>query len=82
MIVIRTPWDYFLKFEEFSKWLSALKNIKTPIWNSLDVINKNIHKFYLKDFEDSGIPIIPTFFAEKNSKIDLNNLLKAQNSFH
>jgi glutathione synthase/RimK-type ligase-like ATP-grasp enzyme len=75
MIVIRTPWDYFLRFEEFSNWLSSLRNIKTPVWNSLDVISKNIHKFYLKDIEADGLKIIPTVFVEKKSKNDLNNVL-------
>ncbi len=75
MIVIRTPWDYFLRYEEFSNWLSGLRNIKTPVWNSLDVISKNIHKFYLKDFETAGIPIIPTVFVNKHSNTDLNKVL-------
>ena len=76
MIVIRTPWDYFLRFEEFSKWLNSLRKIKTPVWNSVDVIEKNIHKFYLKDFETAGIPIVPTVFVNKNFKTDLNQVLK------
>lgn len=79
MIVIRTPWDYFLRFEEFSEWLSALRDIKTPVWNSLDVISKNIHKFYLKDIESAGLPIIPTVFVTKNSNTDLNTVLKEKN---
>ncbi len=75
MIVIRTPWDYFLRIDEFSNWLSSLRNIKTPVWNSLDVIEKNIHKFYLKDIEAAGLSIIPTVFVNKNSNTDLNHVL-------
>jgi glutathione synthase/RimK-type ligase-like ATP-grasp enzyme len=79
MIVFRTPWDYFLRFEEFSGWLRSLRKVKTQIWNSLDVIGKNIHKFYLKDIDAAGFPVIPTVFINKSSKTDLNKILKEKN---
>ena len=79
MIVFRTPWAYFLRFGEFSEWLSLLRKVKTPIWNSLDVIDKNIHKFYLKEYSEDGIPVIPTEFVERKSEIDLNSFLETRN---
>lgn len=79
MVIIRTPWDYFLRYEEFSIWLESLKKINTPIWNSLDVIYENIHKFYLKDIENNGIPIIPTEFIPKNSIVSIDDILDKRN---
>ena len=79
MVIIRTPWDYFLRYEEFSNWLETLKKINTPIWNSLNVISENIHKFYLRDIEKKGIPIIPTEFITKNSAVSIHDILNKKN---
>lgn len=70
-IVIRTCWDYFLKFDEFCKWLDRIEKENIIVWNSLSVIRKNIHKFYLKEIQKLGAEIIPTVFIKKNSKISL-----------
>ena len=77
LIIIRTPWDYFRRYEEFNKWLTKLKEVKTPVCNSLGVIFKNIHKFYLKELIASGVPVIPTVFVNKNSKENLDEILEA-----
>ena len=79
MIIIRTPWDYFLRYKEFSDWLESLTKINVPIWNSLKVISENIHKFYLKDIENNGIPIIPTEFIPKSSLISIHDILDKRN---
>lgn len=70
-IIIRTCWDYFLKFEEFCKWLERIEKENIIVWNSLSVIRKNIHKFYLKEIQMLGTEIFPTVFLNKNSKINL-----------
>ncbi len=79
MVIIRTPWDYFLRYEEFSGWLESLKKVKAPILNSLKVISENIHKFYLKDFEANGIPIISTEFIAKGSTVNIQDILNKRN---
>ena len=78
-IIIRTCWDYFLKFDEFCKWLDRLEKDSIIVWNSLNVIRKNIHKFYLRDIKKYGAEIIPTIFINKNSKINLAGEMNKNN---
>src|SRR5205085_103418 len=47
--------------------------------NSTKVISENIHKFYLKGFEDNGIPIIPTEFISKVSSISISDIMDKRN---
>ncbi len=77
-LIIRTPWDYFLKFSEFSGWLNYIESEKIKIYNPLDIIRWNIHKFYLKELEEKGVSIIPTVFINQNSSD--NNLYEIMKS--
>lgn len=67
-VIIRSPWDYMYRFADFSAWLQQRS---IPIFNPPDVIRYNIHKFYLRDFEQQHIPIVPTVFIDKNSACSL-----------
>lgn len=72
-LIFRNTWDYYEKEDEFRKWLEKLnfQNIKTV--NPLTLIQWNLHKFYLKELEEKGIPILKTFFLEKGSFFDFEN---------
>jgi glutathione synthase/RimK-type ligase-like ATP-grasp enzyme len=67
-----TTWDYFERFEEFSKWFEKVKN-ETLLINSHQTIKWNLDKHYLKDLEKAGINIPETLFAEIKSNISLND---------
>ncbi len=69
-IIIRNTWDYFHRRLEFENWIQALLTLKVPIFNEPQIILKNLHKFYLRDFENSGIVIIPTGFISNNDTFD------------
>ena len=69
-----TTWDYFERFEEFSKWFEKVKN-ETIFINSHQTIKWNLDKHYLKDLEKTGINIPETIFAEQNEKISLNEFI-------
>ena len=72
-ILFRTIWDYFKRFEEFFLWLEEIKD-QTKLINSYDLIKWNINKHYLKDLQEKGIQIVPTFFADKNCAQSLYNI--------
>jgi hypothetical protein len=71
LTVIRTCWDYFLKYDEFVKWLKFLQEQNVNLLNSLKTVNENRHKYYLKDLQTKGIKILDTVFINKNSSPDL-----------
>lgn len=56
-VVIRSPWDYHLNPDTFTKWLDG---IAVPCFNAPAVMKWNIHKSYLLELEKRGVAIPPT----------------------
>jgi len=69
--LIRTTWDYqHGKREAFVDWAQRTAAM-IPLFNPPLVIRWNTHKFYLRELEQRGAPIIPTIWLEAGSSIDL-----------
>lgn len=77
-ILFRTTWDYFERFEEFSKWLVQVSS-QTILLNSEKLIRWNIDKHYLLDLHKKGVNIAPTHYIEQGSKTTLRELHKQLN---
>ncbi len=74
-LVFRNTWDYFEKEQEFILWLDHIKKLGIKTLNSIDTVKNNIHKFYLKELEQNGIPIIKTVFINKTEQLDVAKLI-------
>ena len=72
--VIRSTWDYHLHHDTFLQWVDEVL-IETHLLNPAHIIRWNAHKFYLRELENAGIPIVPTFWLECGTVIDLRHLL-------
>lgn len=68
-----TTWDYFDRYEEFSKWLEDIRS-KTLLINPYETIKWNLDKHYLNDLEEAGINVPETIFVEAGKDIDLLQL--------
>ncbi len=80
-ILVRTPWDYFERSEQFIKWFTAA-SAKTTFINSAELITWNFDKNYLKQLKSKGIHIPKTYFIQKGSDLTLESALKnAEHSF-
>lgn len=64
-VIIRNTWDYYLQYQNFTNWLQSLHNQRISVYNPLELIFWNIHKFYLKGLSQKGIKIIPSFFVDR-----------------
>jgi len=73
-LIFRNTWDYYEKEITFKAWLHKLENQKIKTLNSLSLIQWNLHKFYLKELEEKGIPILKTFFLEKGKPFDFDTI--------
>lgn len=71
--IFKTTWDYFDRFEEFSKWLNDTSK-KTNFINPIETILWNIDKHYLLDLKEKGINIPETIFIEQGDKRKLKDL--------
>ena len=72
-ILFRTTWDYFDRFNEFSKWLNTVSK-QTILLNSEEIIRWNIDKHYLQDLQKKEIHICESYFIETIEKRSLKEL--------
>ena len=58
LVVLRTPWDYHQRPEEF---LAAVRRIAsvTTLVNPADLVAWNHHKRYLAELAAAGVPVVP-----------------------
>ncbi|CAF1098367.1 unnamed protein product [Adineta steineri] len=75
-IIVKSPWDYHYKLDQFNTWLEMLKYQNIRILNPYDRIKWNSDKHYLQHIENAGLKIIPTFWLKKNEKPDLLKYFK------
>lgn len=68
--IIRTTWDYMERPDAFFKKLELISS-QTKLYNSLDTVKWNIHKSYLKRFEEHGVNIVPTIFFRHNEELNI-----------
>jgi glutathione synthase/RimK-type ligase-like ATP-grasp enzyme len=68
--IIRTTWDYMEYPEEFFQKLEKISQ-QTKLLNGLPTVKWNIHKSYLKKFQDRGITIVPTVFFKDSEALML-----------
>lgn len=73
--VFRTTWDYFDRFTEFSQWLDRAA-AQTRLLNDLPLVRWNMDKHYLADLAQAGIPVVPSYFIECGTRIDIPRLLR------
>jgi glutathione synthase/RimK-type ligase-like ATP-grasp enzyme len=66
LVVIRTPWDYFARLEEFLAWVRRVDRA-TRLCNPLAIIEANIHKGYLLALEAAGVPVVPTTLVTRGA---------------
>ena len=64
-VIVRSPWDYQSRFQEFLSVLRAIDRSGTALWNPLPLLEWNLHKSYLLELQARGVPIVPTIRAEK-----------------
>jgi hypothetical protein len=75
-VVIRSCWDYHLKYEAFLSWIGSLEGARIPVWNSAALVRWNANKSYLRDLEAKGISIVPTFWPEAGDPVCLREKLR------
>lgn len=62
-LVLRSTWDYFLRYAEFSSWLEHIEGLN--VWNPLPLVRWNSDKRYLEQLAAQGIRIPPTRFVQE-----------------
>ncbi|MEM8567950.1 MAG: hypothetical protein AAGF85_15920 [Bacteroidota bacterium] len=71
-LVIRSVWDYHKRPEEFTEWLLEIKTQNVAVFNSVDLIIKNMDKRYLLELKNKKIPIVPTEVLQRNTPVEID----------
>jgi len=61
--VLRSPWDYHLRCDEFLAWVARVPRLLNPP----EVVRWNAHKGYLRDLAARGAPTIPTQWLSRGA---------------
>ena len=59
LTVLRSPWDYISRRDEFVTWAHSVPRLANPA----GIVAWNTDKTYLRDLDRAGVPIIPTDFV-------------------
>ncbi len=73
-VVVRSPWDYFLRAHEFHQWLDRLERERIPVHNDVRILRWNADKSYLRDVGARGVPVIPTRWLAAGATASLAEL--------
>ncbi len=75
-VLLKSPWDYFDRVEEFYHWLDELERAGVRLLNPAAVVRWNANKRYLLDMERAGIRIVPTRLLPRGEAVDAAALLE------
>jgi len=64
LVVVRTPWDYTERPGAFLDVLAEIEARGVPLENRRSVVAWNLHKGYLRELEERGVPIVPTTWGK------------------
>lgn len=62
-VLLRSVWDYHVRFLEFTEWLGQLDKAGVPVLNDTDLIRWNADKQYLLELREQGVAIVPSQVA-------------------
>jgi len=74
-VLLRTPWDYQDKLAAFVPWVRHVGSV-TRLFNPAPVVQWNVHKHYLRDLERCGVPIAPTVWLDRGTRVDVARLVR------
>lgn len=75
--VLRSTWDYLHHLEAFLSWSERAARA-APLWNPPALVRWNAHKFYLRELEERGFPIVATEFLPRGAEARLADVMAAR----
>ncbi len=77
-LVIRSPWDYFMRAAEFRPWLDARIASGVRMCNDGAILAWNYDKAYLQELAAAGVSLVPTIVVDRGATADIAALARAR----
>ncbi len=74
LVLIRTTWDYQYKKELFAKKIQQIST-QARLVNPANIVLWNMNKKYLVEFQEKGLPVIPSIYRENINAQEIEKLL-------
>lgn len=74
-VVVRSIWDYHLKYARFQAWLDELDASGVPVHNPTAILRHNANKQYMLELEAAGVRITPTRVVLRGERASLPDIL-------
>lgn len=74
LVILKSPYDYHNRLDEFRVWLHKLATAGVQLLNPVEMVLWNADKHYLKEIAAAGFDIIPSVFLEHDTVTDLASL--------
>lgn len=77
LAVLRSPWDYVPRYDEFLAWLDRTDRC-TTVLNRPEVVRWSSDKHYLADLAAGGVAVAPTRFCEPGDPLPLADEIRGE----
>jgi glutathione synthase/RimK-type ligase-like ATP-grasp enzyme len=74
-LIIRSTWDYHLRYAEFLAWLQHVIASGARLYNAPSLLMWNMDKVYLRELEAEGVPLLPTVFVGQGEAVSLADVI-------
>lgn len=68
LLVLRTPWDYSEREQEFRAWLEDAQQ-RASVLNSPALVEWNLDKVYLAELQARGVAVVPTAWVRTEKEL-------------
>ncbi|UCC14048.1 MAG: hypothetical protein JSW21_11925 [Gammaproteobacteria bacterium] len=73
LCVLRSCWDYPMNPQRFRVWIEDAAS-RVTLLNPAPVVSWNLHKGYLREIFEAGVPIVPTRWLDAGQDCELSEL--------
>lgn len=77
LVVLKSPWDYFDRVQEFYAWLNRMEQEGIRMLNPVSTVRWNADKQYLLDMERQGVRIVPTHWLPRGTSFQAETVFEA-----
>lgn len=71
LLLIKSPWDYFNRIEEWYAWLDEIEVLGVKVFNPVSVLRWNTDKKYLMEMASAGIYTLNTLILDRPEKLNV-----------